>query len=50
MGKDQADPSRTGHQEKKMAIYRAHIKKTNELYHPGGPTMESTKTKESGKT
>ena len=50
MGKDQTDPSRTGHQEMKMAMDRAHVKKTNELYHQAGPTMESTRKKESGKT
>ena len=49
MGKDQADPSRTGHQEKKMTRDRAHVKKTNELYHQAGPTMESTRKKENGK-
>ena len=50
MGKDQAVPSRTGHQENKMAMDRAHVKKTKELYHQAGPTMESTRKKESGKT
>ena len=50
MGKDQADPSRTEHQDKKMTMDRAHVKKTNELFHTAGPTMESTRKKESGKT
>ena len=33
-----------------MAMDRAHVKKTNELYHQAVPTMESTRKKESGKT
>ena len=33
-----------------MHMDRAHVKKTNELYHPAGPTMESTRKKERGKT
>ena len=50
MGKGQAAPKRTGHQEKTMANDRANVKKTNELFHQAGPTMESKRKKESGKT
>ena len=50
MGKDQAEPKRTRHQETKMAMDRAHVKKTNELYYPAGPTVESPRKKKSGKT
>ena len=32
-----------------LAMDRAHVKKTNKLYHQAGPTMESTRKKESGK-
>lgn len=34
MGKDQAVASRPGHQEKKVTMDRAYIKKTNKFDHP----------------
>ena len=46
MGKGQAAPKRTGHQEKTMANDWAHVKKTNKLFHQAGPTMESKRKKE----
>ena len=51
MGKGQAAPKRTGHQEKTMANDRAHVKKNQQTISPGGPYNGIQKEKgECGKT